>query len=279
MQVDIRLFSSPFAAPQLDQLWLQFGETPSAQEIVGEIWPIEVNSFQPTTFTYVVLPTFEAENIGFDRLEILTHARIDAVRSVVLDGVEVDVELFPPEIMDDRIVASFPILRGEEDSFKQIEVVFDAPVLRFGTEFSSWVYNSGDADLIRQQVRPGNATFRFSGDVLGVKTPVGGELLVDVDVAPNPFTPNGDGINDALVISYKLREVSADRPVVVRLFNLAGRRVTELPPISSTSGEFRQEWDGRDGDGRMVPPGIYVYELLLDIQQEQNKTGLVSVAY
>ncbi len=227
----------------------------------------------------MVRPTFEADDIGFDRLEILTHARIDAVRSVVLDGVEVDVELFPPEIMDDRIVASFPILKGEEDSFKQIEVVFDAPVLRFGTEFSSWVFNSGDPDRIRQQVRPGNATFRFSGDVLGVKTPVGGELLVDVDIAPNPFTPNGDGINDALVISYKLREVSADRPVVVRLFDLAGRRVAELPPISSRSGEFRQEWDGRDGDGRMVPPGIYVYELLLDIQQEQNKTGLVSVAY
>ena len=152
-------------------------------------------------------------------------------------------------------------------------------MLRFGTEFSSWVFNSGDPDLIRQQVRPGNATFRFSGDVLGVKTPVGGQLLVDVDVAPNPFTPNGDGINDALVISYKLREVSADRPVVVRLFDLAGRRVTELPPISSRSGEFRQEWDGRDSDGRLVPPGTYIYQLLLDIQQDQDKTGLVWLAY
>jgi gliding motility-associated-like protein len=227
----------------------------------------------------VVLPTFKAENTGFDRLEILTHARIDAVQSVVLDGVEVDTELFPPEIMDDRIVASFPILRGQDDSFKQIEVVFDAPVLRFGTEFSSWVYNSGDADLIRQQVRPGNATFRFSGDVLGVKTPVGGRLLVDVDVSPNPFTPNGDGINDALVISYKLREVSADRPVALRIFDLAGRKVTELPSISSRSGEFRQQWDGRDGAGQLVPPGTYIYQLRLDIQQDQDQTGLVWVTY
>ena len=73
--------------------------------------------------------------------------------------------------------------------------------------------------------------------------------------------------------------MSADRPVVVRLFDLAGRRVAELPPISSRSGEFRQEWDGRDGEGRLVPPGTYIYRLLLDIKQEQDKTGIVSVAY
>ncbi len=61
--------------------------------------------------------------------------------------------------------------------------------------------------------------------------------------------------------------------------HIAGRRVAELPPISSTSGDFRQEWDGRDSDGQLVPPGTYIYELLLDIQKDQDKTGLVLVAY
>ena len=168
---------------------------------------------------------------------------------------------------------------SQDDSFKQLEVVFDVPVLRFGTEFSSWVFNSEDPDKIRQQVRPGNATFRFSGDVLAVKTPVGGDLLVDVEVGPNPFTPNGDGLNETLAISYKLREVAVDRPVSVHIYNLAGRLVAELPPMPSRSGRFQQEWNGNDANGQQVAPGIYLYELLLDVEKSERKMGFVSVAY
>ena len=279
IQISVKLFSSPFTGPRLDQLSLQFGEVPSAQEIFGEIWPIEVNSFAPTTFTYVVSPTFQTDDAGFDRLEILTHTRADILRSVVLDGDEVDPDLFPAQIEDDRIVVAFPRMAGEDDSFKQLEVVFDAPVLRFGTEFSSWVFNSEDPDRIKQQVKPGNATFRFAGDILGVKTPVGGELLVDVEVSPNPFTPNGDGVNDRLGFSYKLREVAVDRPVSVYIYDLSGSLVAELPAIASRSGEFRQEWNGRDADGQRVPPGTYVYKLALEVEDEQNKMGFFSVAY
>ena len=279
IQIAIKLFSAPFAAPQLNQISLQMGEAPSAQEIVGEIWPIEVNSFEPTTFTYVVLPSFEPDNIGFDRLEILTHARVDNIQSVVLDGAVVDPPLFPYEILDDRVVIAFPPVGNQDDSFKQLEVVFDVPVLRFGTEFSSWVFNSQDPDQIRQQVQPGNATFRFSGDVLAVKTPVGGDLLVDVKVGPNPFTPNGDGLNETLAISYTLREVAIDRPVSVHIYNLAGRLLAELPMLPSRSGQFRQEWDGNDAKGQRVSPGIYLYELSLEVEQTERKMGFVSVAY
>jgi len=279
IQVAIRLFSTFNAAPRLDQFTLQFGEAPAAQEVLGEIWPIEVNSFAPTSFTYVVRPDFEGNNTGFDRLEILTHTRVDAVHSVVLDGEEVDLSLFPIEHQDDRIVVSFPRLAGVEDSFKQLEVSFDAPVLRFGTEFSSWVFDSADPDRIKQQVRPGNATFRFSGDALTVKTPVSGNLLVDVEVEPNPFTPNGDGINETLSVSYKLRQVTVKRPVFLRIYDLAGRLVAELPPILSRSGEFRHQWDGRDASGGLVSPGTYLYRLTLDAEEEEDKIGVLSVAY
>ena len=279
IQIAVKFLSAPFAAPRLDQLSLQLSEAPSAQEVVGEIWPIEVDSFEPTTFTYVVLPSFETDNIGFNHLEILTHARVDTIEAVVLDGTRVDPSLFPYEILEDRIVIEFPEIKGEEDSFKQLEVIFNAPVLSFGTEFSSWVFNSEDPDQIRQQVRPGNATFRFSGDVLAVKTPVGGNLLVNVEVGPNPFTPNGDGLNETLTISYSLREVATDRTVSVHIYNLAGQEVATLPPTRSRSGQFRQEWDGTDANGQRVPPGLYLYELSLDVEQGDRKMGFLAVAY
>ena len=157
-------------------------------------------------------------------------------------------------------------------------MVFEAPVLRYGTQFAGWVWDSQDPEFIKQRVRAGNATYRFSGDVLSVRTPLGEDLLADVTADPNPFTPNGDGINDQLTVSYKLREVTAARAVSVQIYDLGGRLVRELS-ATSLSGERQQVWNGCDARGRLVPPGTYLYRLTLGAESEENKTGIVSVAY
>ena len=279
LQFDIHLISTFAAAPRLEQISLQLAEVPSAQEILGEIWPIAVDSFEPITFSYVVRPIFEPDDGGFDRLEILTPTRVDSVRSVKIDGVEVDLGPFVPEIMDDRIVVAFPALRGEEDSFKQVEVTFDTSVLRFGTEFSGWVFSSEDPDGVKQQVLPGNATFRFSGDVLSVLTPLGGDLLLQVTAEPRSFTPNGDGVNDMVTFPFKLRQVISERPLILRIYDLAGALVHELPAMRAASGEFRPQWNGRDASDQLVPPGIYVYELTLEAEELESVVGSFGVAY
>ena len=278
LQISIKMFASFTAAPRLNQLAVRFGEAPLAQEIVGEIWPIAIDSFESTTFNYVVRPIFQPGDVGFDRLEILTPTRVDSLRSVMVNEDEVDLALFPPRILEDRMVLAFPLLR-EEDSFKRIGVVFDAAVLRFGTEFSGWVFNSADPDRVKQQVAPGNATFRFSGNVLAVKTPVGGGLLVQVAASPAPFTPNGDGINETVTFSYKLLQVTVARPVSLRIYDLAGTLVHELFSIPLRSGEFHHSWDGRDASGRLVPPGTYLYELTLRVEEEERQVGTFFVVY
>ena len=277
IQFAFRLFSTFTTAPHIRSFTLQFGNAPAAREILGEIWPIAVDSFAPKEFTYVVRPEFSADDIGFDRLEIRTHAQVQAVSAVKRDGTELDLNDFVPDIQADHLVVSFPRLQGEDDSFKQLEVSFVVPVLRFGTEFSGWVFDSNDPDQIKQQVRPGNATFRFSGDALAVNTPVGGRLLVDIAVTSNPLTPNGDGVNETLEIAYKLREVTASRPVRLAIYNLAGQLVVELPPITARSGEFAHRWDGRDAAQELVPPGTYIWRLQLE--EKEERAGILSVAY
>ena len=277
LQLVFRLFSTFTTAPRIRSFTIQFGDAPAAREILGEVWPIAVDSFAPTEFTYVVRPEFSAEDTGFDRLEIRTHAQVQAVSAVKRDGTELDLNDFIPDIQADRFVVSFPRLQGEDDSFKQLEVSFVVPVLRFGTEFSGWVFDSNDPDQIKQQVRPGNATFRFSGDGLAVNTPVGGRLLVDIAVTSNPLTPNGDGVNETVEIAYKLREVTASRPVRLAIYNLAGQLVVELPPITARSGEFAHRWDGRDDAQQLVPPGTYIWRLQLE--EKEERAGILSVAY
>ena len=281
LQMEIQLFGTFTVAPRLDQISVQFSENPVAREILGEIWPIDVPSFEPETFTYVIKPLFEEDNTGFDRLEVITHSRVELVRSVTIDGsFRVDLDEFPPLVEEDRLTVGFPFRLADPDSsFKQIEVVFDAPVLRFGSQFTGWVYDSKDPDLIKQRIQPGNATFRFSGDDLSVRSPIGGDLLIDVEAAPNLFTPNGDGVNDQATVSYKLREVIGGTDVFLEIFDLAGRPVATLTGGMTTSGAHRQSWDGRNAAGELVPPGTYIYRLKLDAETAEEKSGLFAVAY
>ena len=70
-----------------------------------------------------------------------------------------------------------------------------------------------------------------------------------------------------------------DFPLSLQIYDLTGELVHELPVLQATSGEFRQSWNGRDGAGQLVPPGIYVYRLRLRSEVEQVKVGTFGVLY
>ena len=278
MQLQVIFRGNGDVAPSIDNLSFLFAEEPAAQEVFAEIWPLETESFEPHTFTYVVRPLLQSGDKGFDRLEIFTQSRVQSVQSIAIDGNDVT-DRFPPEIQDDRIVLSFDPMQAPQDNEKRIEVVFDTKVLRFGTEFTGWVYDSGEPSL-KQQIKPGNATFRFGGDVLAVRTPMGGDLISNVQLSSRVFSPNGDGINDQVDILYDVRNVEDLTEIAVKVFDLSGRLVREVDETTTLSGSFELSWDGRDDQGVMVGPGVYMYQVELQTDGGSKVTsGVVSVAY
>jgi gliding motility-associated-like protein len=70
-----------------------------------------------------------------------------------------------------------------------------------------------------------------------------GELII-----PDVFTPNGDGVNDELVIRG-LRKGSS-----LLIYDRTGREV-----FAST--DYGNNWDGKDGNGEDLPQGTYWYVL------------------
>ena len=79
-------------------------------------------------------------------------------------------------------------------------------------------------------------------------------------VAPNPFTPNNDGFNDAAV--FELGNVGVQSPQL-KIFDLHGNLLKTI--ASAPTAQLR--WDGNDNSGKPQPPGPYLY-LLFDVDKK-----------
>ncbi len=77
-----------------------------------------------------------------------------------------------------------------------------------------------------------------------------------ISVAPNPFSPDGDGHDDFTFVNYSFPVSSVK--VRVRIFDSIGRLIAtpEDNAILPSSGSI--VWDGRDGSGRIVKFGLYI---------------------
>ena len=82
---------------------------------------------------------------------------------------------------------------------------------------------------------------------------------------PNPFNPTTD-------IAFLVLE---DGRATVRVYDLAGRHITELFAAAVVADEYITSWDGTDTDGRTVPSGVYLVNL--DVNGTQADVKKVAV--
>ena len=66
----------------------------------------------------------------------------------------------------------------------------------------------------------------------------------------------------------------------VRIYGLDGTLVAELADATPLSGRRRYGWDGRDGDGALAPPGIYIAQLHIETDAgDETVQKLVHLVY
>lgn len=80
---------------------------------------------------------------------------------------------------------------------------------------------------------------------------------------PNPFTANGDGVNDIVMFTYPYMAVGRG---IIRIFDLRNELVWE-------SGEGYVSWDGRSNAGEIAAPGLYLF--IIDNEGEVVCSGTV----
>ena len=218
---------------------------------------------------------------------------------------------------DDQFVVGFPTIRPAEDGQLRnalVKIRFRSRVIDFRTNFSASVFlDTLGAEVERRFTSNGILGITGSEgalDTLALFLPqrVEGDDVVDfaetdqltdrnslavtADISqqsenlvsnfridPNPFTPNGDGINDEMTVAFDVQRLLTPKPVRLEVFDLNGRRL-HLIELQLSSGGYSQRWDGRDSGGQMVPPGLYILRISTEADDAgAARTRLISVAY
>ncbi len=162
---------------------------------------------------------------------------------------------------------------------------FTSAVFLNGTTLETFVRDAGQASGPGggwQQVSSGEATALSPSRSLSISVPLDGTVLGDLILEPNPFTPNGDGVNDELQVSVSVFRVNVVREARMRVYTLDGRVVwEEVQP--ALGGRHTFTWRGVDRSGQPVPPGMYLCQIHLDADSEQagerTVSRVVAVAY
>ena len=269
LQIQARLRSEdPEVCPTLRSLEVLFF-SPLVQEIVGEVHPKAAQrEGQSQEFSLYLRPSFTPANMGFDEVVLYSPSHVDIDLRSLHTGREGDFRtgvqtVFPVEDLHTRATRSDSVwiclpcpIRPPEELLLRID--FSATIYLTGTVFEAMVIHSSAPD-VAQHVDEGDATKIVRSEEMTVFVPVENRLIGDVQISPGPFTPNGDGTNDKVRIDFSVFKMYVPVPVWVEILDLSGksiRRVEHQRQISS--GRYSIEWDGRDREGQIVDPGVYV---------------------
>lgn len=259
----------------VENLNFEFSTPTLADELIAEISPGEVTLGEAHTFDYYIRSAFAADNDGFDRIEIATPFA-STVSAVELDGVPID---FSVENTDRNHLNIQLTQNRISESGQLLRIRLNGLVTVYGTTFFAKVFDS-QKDELGQDVVAGDASPEGESDRLSVQGRLRNELVLDLSVNTSIFSPNGDGINDNLSISYVLLRALQEVNVDLSLYDLSGRLVRQLQNSGAINGPQELQWNGRDDNNNAVAPGLYLLHLSVETDTGlEEQARLISVAY
>ena len=280
LQLTIALKSQDFDAwVRLDSLWIETaplladdvrGEVARADDLQPQRGFTEVELGAATDFVYDVQAVFTSDHAsGFDALRIHTSNRA-AFRRLEMGTPLVAVD--PAEVVEEEstLVVRLPD-RVTPSQNPPIRVVFGTEVFEFAATFEGEVF-SADSESLPQPIVPGDASEAISTNSLRVLSSpdAAPDLIQNLTFSTSVLTPNGDQIHDEVRIAYSLFRLPEQVPVTLAVHALDGRRVAQVAIGTQDSGPQQITWDGRDQQGRMLAPGLYLLSISLGTDTPQQ---------
>ena len=271
MELEAQLVSNSDAKnpATLDRISVDFSP-PIAGEVVGEVYPNEIAAGVFTDFSYYL----RAERCpnGFDEITVESTASL-RIKEVLVNNVSTT-----PIISRKKNGLGFffpiSILQGDI-----VELKFEGRVHVNGTKIESFISETGTNKKFRQRVKPGDA---FSGNESStnvLKIPLSDKLFSDLVLESRIVTPNDDGVNDALVVTFGVRNVTKYRKLIFSVFDLAGNLQFRIDN-NTVAGPREFVWDGMNRNGELVSPGMYIIDLSIHVDSGiYTDKRVVSVSY
>ena len=257
----------PQAAPTVNALSIEF-EDALLQGARGRIAPRNTRPNEDTRFTYLLFPESDERDTGFDRLRF---ALPDAGRDITVRVGGRDIEPTALSASGDSLLVDLPMIVTADS----VEIGFTTRVVQNATVFALDLGSSEYPDLW-QSVEPAE---RRANIVMLPTLTSRTELIDDLQFSSAVLTPNGDGVNDQMHISFVAFK-TAGRTPRAQIYDLAGRVIAELPPPTTDGATHRLNWSGRDHRGALVPPGAYLFSLELGADSgDDSVLRSISVAY
>ncbi|MCE2449249.1 MAG: hypothetical protein J4F35_12935 [Candidatus Latescibacteria bacterium] len=213
---------------------------------------LEVAGGIDTTFTYDIRTEFAAGVAGY------RGVRIEAFPPPVFESLQmgdplVALEDFEWVATDSGFDLFFAPVAA--DNNQPLRITFRLRLLVHNTPINAYLLGAGSVPP--HPIAPGNASELVGTNATNAfVTQAQPELQVALSTAI--ISPNGDGRNDAVAIDLVLSQFAADTAVAVEIFDLSGRRVRQLVSQPRSAGFYAETWDGRDEQGALVAPGLYL---------------------
>ena len=252
----------------------------------SRVTPNRVSMGTDTLFVCTLDLAFAPADAGIERLRIA----VPSEARLVDDGGQLQGLLADWTSTQDGLELSFSEPLRDID---QLLIPFWARSHANSHEFRMYLFSPGSDNPVN--VAESVGLEESTGELFSwavVPTTSSRDALSSIRANPSVFTPNGDEINDDTVIEFILSKVDTPRELGVRIFDLRGTLVRDLKPAPLAAGVYLRltgsrargivpgYWDGRDDEGRLVPPGNYIYRVQVELDAgRETATGVVGVAY
>jgi hypothetical protein len=299
LQFRITFVGAPRGGVALDYIEFDYDEPLMRHGAVAEIYPERVTIGEDVLFTYVLKPIFSREDTGhFSGVEIDVPSAQARVENFSIDGVSwqdisdtatgkvlekgmfTQVSIVDSTSGQARLFIGLPPLTEADFRFDETIIIrFRTRLFGASQQFTARLRDSS-LFSVAQPVIDGDASAEIATNSVQVVATNVSHLSSNLRVTHPTFTPNGDGLNDTAQIDFDLLLVTDSVDAALEIYALSEQRVRRIVPSVQRAGPMRIEWDGRDEQGLLLPPGLYVYRLHIDGDAStETRTGLLGLAY
>lgn len=260
--------ANPLVTPAFDKLEVDWDPVLVAHKALGSVQPDTARKGGETGVLYRVDLELEPDDYGIDLLRLGMAFSVETIR---LNGIDLEYDW---RADDEQGSTQVSFGRPLADS-GVLEIAGKALFLKDRTAIPVAVGSRV------QEAREGYVNWQNAAEAPGGTWTVRGiglppNLLSEVEVAPRPFSPFRDG---QLEFDFVVGNLQQPTEVSLEIFSLTGAKVKRLSQVGGARA-YHLEWDGRDRDGRIAAPGLYLYEIRVDAEDNAaSRTGTLVVAY